>query len=102
MANVMQSQFSWAPPESFLLKQNGQADLKKYRGEKGCWQVFCSHLWCKSVVVCGLAGEQDMRKALFLSDHDVSESTVALALSHVVPEPLVKHVALLLSQFPLY
>lgn len=61
-----------------------------------------SHLWCQSVVVCCLAGEQDMREAFLLSDHDVSESTVALVLSHVVPEPLVEHVAFLLSQLPFY
>lgn len=43
-----------------------------------------------------------MRKALLLPDHNVSESTVALVLSHVIPEPLVKHVAFLLRQLPLY
>lgn len=63
---------------------------------------YCSYLWCQSVVFCRLAGEQDMREALLLPDHNVSESTVALVLSHVVPEPLVKHVAFLLSQLPLY
>lgn len=62
----------------------------------------CSHLWCQRVVVCRLAGQQDVREALLLPDHNVSESTVALILSHVIPEPLVKHVALLLSQLPLY
>lgn len=66
-------------------------------------RVHClSHLWCQSVVVCRLAGQQDMREALLLPDHDVSETTVALVLSHVVPKPLVEHVALLLSQLPLY
>lgn len=60
------------------------------------------HLWRQSVVVCRLAGQQDVREALLLPDHDVPESTVALVLSHVVPEPLVEHVALLLGQLPLY
>lgn len=59
-------------------------------------------LWGESVVVRGLAGEQDVREALLLPDHDVAESTVALILSHVVSEPLVKHVAFLLDQLPLY
>lgn len=65
--------------------------------------VCCSasDLRCESVVVRGLAGEQDVRKALLLPDHDVAESTVALILSHVVSEPLVKHVAFLLDQLPL-
>lgn len=61
-----------------------------------------SHLWRQSVVVCRLAGQQDVREAFLLPDHDVSESTVALILPHVVPEPLVKHIAFLLSQLPLY
>lgn len=61
-----------------------------------------SHLRCESVVVRGLAGEQDVREALLLPDHDVAESTVALILSHVVSEPLVKHVAFLLDKLPLY
>lgn len=61
-----------------------------------------SHLWCQSIVVCCLAGEQHMRETFLLPDHDVSESTVALVLSHIVPEPLVEHVAFLLSQLPLY
>ena len=60
------------------------------------------HLWRQGVVVCRLAGEQDMREPLLLPDHDVSEATVALVLSHVVPEPLVEHVAFLVSQLPLY
>lgn len=61
-----------------------------------------SDLWCESVVVRGLAGEQDVREALLLPDHNVTESTVALILSHIVSEPLVKHVALLLDKLPLY
>ena len=61
-----------------------------------------SHLWCQSVVVCCLAGEQDVREAFLLPDHDVPESTVGLVLPYVVPEPLVEHVAFLLSQLPLY
>lgn len=42
-----------------------------------------------------------MREAFLLPHHDVSESTVALILSHVVSEPLVEHVAFLLGQFAL-
>lgn len=61
-----------------------------------------SHLWRQSVVVRRLAGEQDVREAFLLPDHDVSESTVGVALPHVVPEPLVEHVAFLLRQLPLY
>lgn len=63
---------------------------------------FSSHLWSQCVVVCRLAGEQDMREALFLPHNDVPESTVALVLSHVIPEPLVKHITFLLTQLPLY
>lgn len=59
-------------------------------------------LRCKSVVIRRLAGEQDVREAFLLSDDDVSESTVALILSHVVSKPLVKHVAFLLNELPLY
>lgn len=43
-----------------------------------------------------------MREAFLLSDDDVSESTVALILSHVVSKPLVKHVAFFLNELPLY
>lgn len=63
---------------------------------------FTTDLWCERVVVRGLAGEQDVREALLLPDHDVAESTVALILSHVVSEPLVKHVAFLLRELALY
>lgn len=70
------------------------------------WSQVCVHLASylrrQCVVVCGLAGEQDVREALLLPHHDVSESTVALVLSHIIPEPLVKHVTFLLSQLPLY
>lgn len=66
------------------------------------WFFFCSHLWRQTIVICCLAGEQDMREALFLPDHNVSKSTIALVLSHVVPETLVKNVAFLLSQLPLH
>lgn len=64
--------------------------------------MYIPYLRCQSVVVCRLAGEQDMRETFLLPNHDVSESTVALVLSHIVPEPLVEHVAFLLSQLPLY
>lgn len=43
-----------------------------------------------------------MRETVLLPDYDVPKSTVALVLSHVVPEPLVKHVALLLRQLAFY
>lgn len=55
------------------------------------------YLWCQSVIVRRLAGEQNVREAFLLPDNDVSESTVALVLSHVVPEPLVEHVSFLLT-----
>lgn len=65
-----------------------------------CVCVF--YLWCECIVFCCLRGQQDMREAFFLPHHDVSESTVALILSHVVSEPLVENVAFLLGQFALY
>jgi len=74
--------------------------MKKKR-KKVCAHC-CSHLWRKSVVVCRLTGEQDMREALLLPDNNVSESAVGLVLSHVVPEPLVKDITFLLTQLPLY
>jgi len=61
-----------------------------------------AHLWGQSVVVRRLAGEQDVREAFLLPHHDVSKATVALALSHVVAEPLVEHVVFLLGHLPLY
>lgn len=67
-----------------------------------CMSHSSAHLWCQSVVVRRLAGQQDVRESLLLPHHDVSESTVVLILSHVVPEPLVKHVAFFLPQLPLY
>lgn len=81
---------------SYIIKRRSDT-TQKHRG-----QNVYSHLWCQSVVVCRLTGEQHVREAFLLPDHDVSESTVALVLSHVVPEPLVEHVAFLLSQLPLY
>lgn len=61
-----------------------------------------SHLRCQSVVICRLAGEQDMREAFLLPDDDVSESTVVLILSHVVSQPLVENVVFLFCNLPLY
>lgn len=77
-----------------------KAQESKEKNECVCYST--SHLRCESVVVRSLAGEQDVREALLLPDHDVAESTVALILSHVVSEPLVKHVAFLLDKLPLY
>lgn len=42
-----------------------------------------------------------MCEAFLLPHHNVSESIVALILSHVVSEPLVEHIAFLLGQFTL-
>lgn len=64
--------------------------------------LFLSHLRCQSVVISRLAGEQDMCEAFLLPDHDVSESTVVLILSHVVSQPLVENVVFLLCDLPLY
>lgn len=61
-----------------------------------------SYLRCQSVVVCRLAGEQDVRETFLLPHHDVSKSTVAVILSHIISEPLVEHVASLFSKLPLY
>lgn len=43
-----------------------------------------------------------MREALLLPDDNVTESTVGLVLPHVVPQPLVEHVAFVLSKLPLH
>lgn len=43
-----------------------------------------------------------MREAFLLPDHDVSESTVVLILSHVVSQPLVENIVFLLCNLPLY
>ena len=64
--------------------------------------ILPPHLRGQRVVVRGLAGQQDVREALFLPHDNVPKATVAFVLADAVPEPLVKDVVLLRFQLPLH
>lgn len=60
------------------------------------------YLRCQCIVIWSLAGQKNVREALFLPHDDVTEPTVAFILADAVPEPLVKDIVLLCLQLPLH